>query len=344
MNSFDPHGLITRNQVLKATRVFFEAKGLLEVIPPVLNHALPMEPNLYAFETTWNTSRGQLPLYLSLSPEAGLKKLMAEGIGDCFALGKSFRNLESHGSRHNPEFLMLEWYRAGATYQDIMDETQALLLSIKHNLDSYHQRETSSSLTYQHQVLDFQALWPRISLDALFVEHVGLSIQALDDELVLRDLARNLGYSIESTTWEQLFDQIFLNEIEPHLALTPFFLIDFPARLSPLCQPQASNPFLAERFELYIAGMELGNGNTENLHPGKIGEAFEAEAETRHQSQRPTHPIDTAFISAISALNRTAKSYAGIGLGMDRVAMIFADSSEISDVEYFSQKAGVPLN
>src|SRR6266498_2907542 len=109
MNNLQPYYI--REELIHQTRQFFRTKNFREIIAPVLKESLPLEPNIYPFQTTWNRHNKQNPLYLVTSPESSLKKMLAKGVGNCFAIGHSFRNLESAGTKHNPEFLMLEWYR-----------------------------------------------------------------------------------------------------------------------------------------------------------------------------------------------------------------------------------------
>ncbi len=336
MKHLNRSAYLVRNQLIKGIRTFFEAKNFTEVVAPVFNSALPLEPNLYSFKTQWQTVSGEQPLYLSISPEAGLKKMMAAGLGNCFALGKCFRNLENSGSQHNPEFLMLEWYRSQATYTEIMAETRELILSVLGRIAE------SPTLSVRRQQLDVSREWHQVSLDDLWQQQFGVSLAQLEEPQALSKLAQQRDYAVEDSTWEQLFNQLFLNEIEPTFSKQPFFLIDFPARLSPLCQPKKGQPHLAERFELYIGGWEIGNGNTENLDTDSIKQHFQEEATARQQAHQPVHPLDQDFLTAIETLQKTGMTYAGIGLGIDRLAMLLAGVDSIGEVEYFTQTVDAP--
>jgi elongation factor P--beta-lysine ligase len=322
-----------RGEVIKAIRAFFEEEGFQEVITPTLNRALPLEPTLHAFETTWQPGTGDQALYLSISPESGLKKMLAQGMGDCYAISKCFRNLEGNGTRHNPEFLMLEWYREQATYHQIMQDSQALVKFVKDWVDTYLKKPLSPLLQYGEVELDLNQPWPSVSLAELVEAKVEVTLESLVDDRTLKQTMEDRGYQTSQASWEQLFNQLMLNEIEGDFPTQPFFLTDFPARLSPLCRLQADKPYLAERFELYIAGMEVGNGNTENTDARAIETAFETEEQTRAMTGQLSPPIDHEFIKAIAALK--SHSYAGIGLGVDRLAMIMANVTDISEVEPF---------
>lgn len=319
------HPMIIRNRVIKAIRHFFDKRGFQEIITPVLNQSLPLEPTLYAFKTEWSTLNGTKDLFLATSPEASLKKMLAAGIGNCYSVGKSFRNLESSGPQHNPEFLMLEWYRENANYLDIITDTKELISFVSNQIKPV-----------ANQPVSLPAEWQILSLVDLFKQHTGFDLAKLVDEQVLISAMKQKGYTVAKHTWEQLFNQVFLNEIEPYLPQTPFFLVDFPAKISPLCQPQPDRPWLAERFEVYLGGMEIGNGNTEFLDVNQVTKSFELEKQHRRQHQVLTPPIDQEFLAALKILAGTGKTYAGIGLGLDRFAMWLAGVEDIKRVELFT--------
>lgn len=323
-----------RTEVIRAIRSFFEARYFQEVIPPTLNRSVPLEPTLYPFHTQWYRGDENLDLYLSISPERGMKKLLAQGIGDCFGIGKCFRNLESNGSRHNPEFLMLEWYRVGATYHQIMVDTQDLVQFVAKWIDEYLERPSSDTLQYGEVSLKLNTQWPVVSLAKLIEEKTGQRMAEICKDEVLPSIMVDKGYQVDNASWEQLFNQLVLNEVEGEFSDQPFFLVDFPARLSPLCALQPERPYLAQRFEVFMAGMEIGNGNTENTNAAAVQAAFEQEAKVRQQQGLDVPPIDTEFIQALSELE--GRLYAGIGLGVDRLAMMMANADHISQVEPFA--------
>lgn len=324
--------IFIREQVIKAIRDFFYNKNFHEVITPTLNTALPVEPNIYAFTTRWQTQGETKELYLATSPESGLKKMLARGIGNCFAISKSFRTLEGAGSLHNPEFLMLEWYRENARYPIIMKDLQELILDLKKRIDEYLDRKGGTILTYQGKEIDLAEPWETFSLVELFKKYAQLNLENIIDDTSMMKAAQAKGYTIDKATWGQLFDQMLVNEIEPQLPKSPFFLTDFPARISPLCEVNKNKPYLAERFECYIAGYEIGNGNNENTDYESIKTIFEAEKKKRNNSAE----VDEEFIEALKRMQ--GKQYAGIGIGIDRLAMIFTDVTDISEVELFTIK------
>jgi len=304
---------IIKEQVIKKIRLFFYRRNFHEVIVPLLNEVLPLEPNLYPFSTVWKTPSGNKTMYLAMSPERGIKRLLAEGIGNCFSISKSFRNIERSGSLHNPEFLMLEWYREKASYKDIMFDIEKL----------FNYLCPEKQLLYNGERIIFKNKFPIFSLKELFKKYMNVELEKIIiNEDFLFKLADKKGYQIEKATWGQIYDQLFVNEIESNLPKGPLFLIDFPAKISPLCQPQKNNPTFAERFELYIAGIEIGNGNTENTDVKSLQILFE------NQQKITGLPIDKEFLYSLNKMRNN--SYAGVGIGIDRLAMILNNETSIT--------------
>ena len=353
-----------REEVIKAIREFFYRKKFHEVVIPVFNIALPLEPNIYAFETVWRLPKDEKKFYLPTSTESSLKKMIAKGMGNCFAISKTFRNLEGSGKWHHPEFLMLEWYRENTTYHDIMEETQELILFVVR-----HSRESGNPFRFKNewipnQVGDDNISWPRTSMEDLFKKYANINLeefchaeltssvipnlfrdpigtlkpirQAQDPEYiegqVQGDKRRSVRdeYNVKGATWEQIFNQIFLNEVEPHLPKTPFFLTDYPSRISPLCAKRKDKPYLAERFDLYMEGIEIANGNTENTNASEVLEAMKNEERYRKDKGLFSPPIDMEFIEALKMMK--GKTWAGAGLGVDRLSMLVAGCKDINDL------------
>lgn len=321
MSNNNPY--IIRENILKATRQFFYEMDFHEVIPQILNTALPLEANLFPFETTWKTRTGDRKLYLPHSPERSIKRMLAHGMGNCFALGKSFRNLEQEGSQHLPEFLMLEWYRKQASYLDIMEDVRELLTFIH---DYLKNAGSPPSVQFHGKKIMLGKKWETYSLIELFKMHCGIDLPSVieDDELLFQ-IARKRGYIVDGATWGQLYDQIFVNEIESKLPPDPVFLIDFPSRISPLCKQKKDDVRFAERFEFYMGGIEIGNGNTENTDIHYVRKTFETE------NKKTGYPIDEEFLTSLGKMHGT--TYAGIGLGIDRLTMLLCGESTIQAIE-----------
>lgn len=280
-----------RQQLLKITREYFWGKGFIEVDPPVLLPSLPIEPNIYSFFTVWQHNKQKL--YLATSPESTLKQVLATQKKNCFALAKSFRDLEASGPLHQPEFTMLEWYEISHDYTDLIVSTQNYIT------------HCFSRLSDNRTINIPKTPWPQIPLTKLFTDK-GFSLPQNEPDL----------------------NQLFLNHIEPKLPKTPIFITDYPAFMSPLAKPKNN---LAERFELYINGMEIANGCSENTDPKLIEKNFATETKFRRQHRLPIHPTNPSF--AINSGNLPPHS-GGIGLGFDRLCMLLSGSNTINDVVY----------
>src|SRR5258708_11056802 len=193
---------------------------------------------------------------------------------------------------------MLEWYREGADYAVIMNDVEKLLIHI--------QKQLAKSVPSSKRL---GKKWSVISLESLLDMHTVIKLGNILTERKLSEEMKKRGYAIGSATWEQLFDQLLLNEIEPHFPEEPFFLVDFPARLSPLCAIQTKKPYLAQRFEFFINGVEIGNGNTENTNAIAVLETFQKEERERLDHKESVHPFDTEFISSLTPLGTSTQTY-----------------------------------
>lgn len=332
--------LLLKEQVINLVRQFFWQKNFLEITVPMLQKSLPLEPTLHAFSTTWQTSSGKKTFYLPTSPEATLKKALALGVDNCFAITACFRNLENNGQWHRPEFLMCEWYRSVANYQQIMADLKELILFLKQQLDIFMGNQASSTLLYQQLSIDLSGNWPALSLEKLFKKYAQLEIKDCQELSQLKQIAKQKNYQTANANWEQLFNQIFINEVEPHLPKKPFFLIDFPAKISPLCQKNQQKPYLANRFEFYLAGVELANGNDEEIDAKLVGQKFLAEKKYRLANNLACHAIDEQFLDALEKMQASGQNYAGIGLGLERLVMILANLDSIEQLNF--SKARIP--
>lgn len=324
--------LLTRELVIDAIREFFKQKKFHEVETPLLVQSPGTEPYLEVFETNLVTQNlDDRKGYLLTSPELSMKKLLAAGLGNIFQICKSFRNGEGVSSHHNPEFTILEWYRVSANYFDIMDDCEALLLSILRKVKA---DETATVLEYQGKSYSLAAPWERISVQEAFYKYAGVTVAELLDETLIVKVAEKKGYNITSeTTWEQAYNQILLNEIEPHLGLErPTILYDYPASQAALSKKKQSDPRFAERFEFFIAGIELGNAFTELTDPIEQEKRMQEDLQMRKELGKCEYLIDTDFIHA---LEMGLPDTGGIAVGVDRLVMLFADVSSIQETVFF---------
>jgi len=322
-----------REKVIKAIRKFLDSQSFHEVEAPILISHPPAESHLEVFETKLlDRNRQATPAYLSTSPEVPLKKLMVAGIGNCYAMTKSFRNMETHGNLHNPEFTILEFYRVGADYRTIMEDTEQLVIAIARSINT-----DSLTITYAGKAIDLTPPWKRLSVAQAFEKYAHVHFDDFLDEKKAREIAKEKGYAVEkNTTWEQLYNQILLNEIEPHLGRgKPTILYDFPSSMAALSKKKASDPRFAERFEFYIAGLELGDCYCELTDAKEQEERFKREQEEIKRMGKTAYAYDHDFIEA---LKTGLPECSGIAIGVDRLIMLFADARDIADTLFFPGK------
>lgn len=321
---------LLREKVLDALRSFFKERGYHEVETPLLVRSPGMEPYLEVFQTTWRDARGKPATgYLTTSPEYAMKKLLTAGIGPIFQICKSFRNGEEVSPLHNPEFTILEWYRPQADYRALMDECEELFRYLAATLEP---TTGGRCWIYQGKPIDLQPPWERLSVHDAFQRYANVDLGANRDRLV--EVAREKGYPVTpETTWEQAYHQIFLNEIERHLGQrTPTILYDYPISMAALARPNPANPAVAERFELYVRGIELANAFSELTDPIEQRRRLLAEREERCRLGKTLYDLDQDFLHALEVGMPPA---AGIALGVDRLVMLFADVTAIRDVLWF---------
>ncbi len=290
-----------RAEIIRAVRGFFQSRRFLEVETPLRIPAPAPEPHILAIPADgW---------FLQTSPELCMKRLLAAGYARIFQICKCFRKNE-RGRRHLEEFTMLEWYAAGATYHDLMNQCEDLILSV------FAALKRSGPLQYQGNKIDLTRPWPRISVTEAFERFASM------------DLTTALS--------TDRFDEVTAFEIEPRLGMDrPVFLTDYPAGASSLAAPQPENPNLAQRFELYISGLELCNGVTELTDAAEQKKRFETEIRARKTAGQPVCPMPERFLDALSFMPEAA----GNALGIDRLVMLLTDAECIDAVVAFSPEA-----
>ena len=305
-----------RGVMVRTLRRFFDQRDYTEVETPALQISPGLEPHLTAFETMAVTPAGdRFTLYLHTSPEYAMKKLLAAGMERIWQLARTFRNGE-RSATHHPEFAMLEWYRAGAGWREIAEETVDLVREL-----------VGSRVTWRGKSCDLSRPWQFLSVEEAFQEHAGLNLREVsgnfDAPVVdgLRRAAAGIGVrTAESDSWEDIYFRIFLDRIEPALGTDrPVILHSYPISMAALAQPDPDDPMLAERFELYICGLELANGFGELTDAVEQGRRFEEDLARRRELGQALYPLDDEFLSALeSGLPKCA----GIALGFDRLVML----------------------
>ena len=321
-----------RAQVIDAIRTFFKERSFLEVETPLLVENPGTEPYLEVFKTTLKTQKyDDKAAFLVTSPELFMKKLLAAGIGNCFQIAKSFRNEEGRSAFHNHEFTILEWYRTEADYTDIMDDSEELLLFI---LKTVTKNPQATVLPFQGKEYDLSGPWERISVAEAFQKYAAISVETLLDEVELLKKAKSKGYAVTATTtWEEIYNQIFLNEIEPNLgSKKPTIIYDYPISQAALSKPKKSDPRFAERFEFYLAGSELGNAFSELTDPQVQRARMVEDLKLRKELAKYEFQLDEDFFKALEmGLPETG----GIAVGVDRLVMLFADVPNVKSTLFF---------
>lgn len=315
---------LLRSRMVSLTRRWLEDRDFLEVETPLL-HPIPGGATARPFITHHQAL--DVDLYLRVAPELYLKRLVVGGFERVFEIGRSFRN-EGLSPRHQPEFTMLELYQAYADYIDLMALTEELVAHLATELRG------TTRLSYGDRSIDLTPPWRRASLVELVAEHAGVEISPGGDQSVeeLAKVADRLGVAVQPG-WGpgKLVLEIYEKTAEPNLS-GPVFVTDFPTEVSPLARAKPSAPELAERFEVVVAGRELANAFSELADPDEQRARFEAQAAAKIGGDEETMAVDEEYLRA---LEHGLPPTAGLGIGIDRLAMVLADVETIRDVVLF---------
>ncbi|TXL69999.1 EF-P lysine aminoacylase GenX [Vineibacter terrae] len=322
--------LAARGRILRALRRWFDDAGFVEVETPALQVSPGMEVHLKAFATEIEAPDGRHGrLYLHTSPEFAMKKLLAGGVPLLFQLARVWRNGE-RSDRHHPEFTMLEWYRAEAGYESLMDDCEALLRAAL-------AASGGSLLRWQGATSDPARPFERLAVAEAFQRYAGIDLlatapdpQAPDAAALARGAVRAGIRPRPSDTWEDIFFRVMLEHIEPRLGFgRPTILYDYPVSMAALSRPKPGDPRLAERFELYVCGLELANAFGELTDAAVQRRRFEADMAMRRALYGEAYPVDEDFLAA---LEHGLPPSAGIALGFDRLVMLATGATRIEDV------------
>ena len=292
------NNLRLRAGLISSIRRFFLEHDFLEIETPVRIPSPAPEEHIEAIASgNW---------FLQTSPELCMKRLLAAGYSRIFQICKCFR-ADERGSRHLSEFTMLEWYVANFNYQQLMDQCESLVCAAFK--DAGHER----SLTWQNLAIRLAPPWERITVSEAFDRYAPVSAS--------------------KAMRQNRFDEILVDHVEPHLGDTgPTFLYDYPASMAALARIKKADPTVAERFELYIGGLELANGFSELTDAEEQRKRFEEALRVRDAKNWSRYAMPEKFLQALPAMPDAA----GIALGIDRLAMILADASKIDDVVTFA--------
>jgi elongation factor P--beta-lysine ligase len=257
-------------------------------------------------------------LYLTPSPEIFLKRILAYGKTNCFYLGKSFRNSESSSDLHSPEFTMLEFYKIGINYLDLADELLEMLKFINKKLNNRNKNLNLSR-------------WEKITVAQAFQKYAQIGEEELFDHQLLIEKAKKKGYQTDGFSYEEIWSQIYSQEIESHLGKNgcPTLIYDYPKEFAALAKLNSDGK-TAQRFEFYIDGVELGDCYTELTDWQEQEKRFRVEQQRRINDKKIIHPVDNGFIEA---LKYGLKPSAGVAIGFDRLAMVMLGLSSISELK-----------
>lgn len=315
-----------RALLLQRIRTFFIEQQFLEVETPMLVRLPGMEPYLDVFKTRFQPERGEASdMYLITSPEYAMKKLLVGGFERIFQITRSFRNKETGGALHNPEFTMIEWYRAHADYTQLMRDVEGLMRDLCQEL--YGQ----DFFVYQGQKILLAEDFERLAVVEAFERHAGIPPDIFENADLLIEEAQKRGY--RATNYDDAFFLIFLNEIESKLGVgRPTFLYRYPVSMAALSRVCPDDSRYAERVEVYIAGLELANGFSELTDADEQKRRLVQERAERAALGKDVYDIDESFIDALK-LGMSPST--GIALGVDRLIMLLLDRSSIEDVLLF---------
>ena len=312
-----------RSRAIDLVRSFFVGRGFLEVETPMMQ-SLPGGAIARPFRTHHHALG--MDMYLRVAPELNLKRLVVGGFERVFEINRNFRN-EGVSTEHNPEFTMLEFYQAHADYEDMMDLTESLLREVARQVTG------SGAIEYQGERIDLEQPFARTSLRDALLRHIPeLDPATLEDEAASREAAHALGVEVpdgagRGRIWMALFDE----HVE-HRLRQPTCITAYPTEVSPLSRCNDIDPFVTDRFELFIAGREIANGFSELNDPDEQAERFRAQAEARGAGDEEAMYYDADYVRA---LEYGLPPSGGVGVGIDRLVMLLTDSASIRDVLLF---------
>jgi lysyl-tRNA synthetase class 2 len=308
---------VLRARTVSAVRGYLDAAGFVEVETPVLQ---PVYGGALARPFTTHHNALDRTLYLRIAPELYLKRLLVGGLEKVYEIGKDFRN-EGLSPKHNPEFTMVEWYEAYADYTDEMRRVEEVVAAV------------ARAVGYDGDV-SFEPPWRRIALRDAILERTGIDVMAHRDRASLVaaiEALPELDLPVAERTWPQLVDDLLSKYVEPAIT-DPVFIVDYPVELSPFAKAHRTEAGLVERFEAYVAGMEIANAFTELNDPDEQRARFEAQTRLAAEGDDETQPFDESYLFA---LEHGMPPAGGVGLGVDRLVMVMSGRRSIREVVLF---------
>ena len=313
---------VKRSAIIAAIRTFLNERGFIEVETPILNTIMG-GANARPFVTHHNTL--DMDMYLRIAPELYLKRLIVGGFDKVYEMGRLFRN-EGMDTRHNPEFTTMELYQAYADYSDMMDITEELYKYCAEKVLG------TTLLNYQGEEVDLGKKWERVTMTDIVKKVTGIDFGGDPDMTAIRAQAKALGVELAPDDgWGNALYKVFDEKVEETLT-GPIFVIDYPVEVSPLAKRKPSDPRLTERFEFFINAREMGNAFSELNDPEDQRARFEDQVKKREKGDDEAQMMDEDYVTALEyGLPPTG----GLGIGIDRMVMLFTDSASIRDVLLF---------
>ncbi|HEY8420843.1 MAG TPA: lysine--tRNA ligase [Thermoclostridium sp.] len=313
---------IMRSKIISAIRNFLDSRGFLEVETPILN-IIPGGANARPFITHHNTL--DLDMYLRIAPELYLKRLIVGGMEKVYELGRMFRN-EGMSIKHNPEFTLLEVYEAYTDYHGMMKLTEDLYTHIADTVLG------TRKFDYQGHEIDLSLPWARMTMTEAVKKYSGVDFDAITSDEEAVSIAKAKGLELEGKTKKGEILNLFFEEFVEQNLIQPTFIMDYPVEVSPLTKRKPDKPELTERFELFITGREMANAYSELNDPVDQKERFLAQVRKREQGDEEANMMDEDYIIA---LEHGLPPTGGLGVGIDRLVMLFTNSFSIRDVLLF---------
>jgi lysyl-tRNA synthetase class 2 len=315
---------IKRSRIVNLIRQFMASRDFLEVETPMMQ-PIPGGATARPFVTHHNAL--DMELFLRIAPELYLKRLVVGGFERVFEINRNFRN-EGISVRHNPEFTMMEFYQAYATYEDLMDFTEELFCHVAQEVLG------TLDFSYQDLAISFQRPWRRLTVKEAILEYGDIEQKQLEDRDLALAYARSIGLDLpDEIGYGKLIMEIF-EEVAEHKLIQPTFVTAYPTEVSPLSRKNDHDPYIVDRFELMIGGREIANAFSELNDPVDQKERFLAQAAEKDKGDEEAHYMDEDYVRALEyGLPPTA----GEGIGIDRLVMLLTDSASIRDVILFPQ-------
>jgi len=312
---------IKRSQIISAMRRYLDGRGYLEVETPVLQ---PLYGGAAARPFTTHHNTLDMTLYLRIADELYLKRLIVGGYEGVYEISKDFRN-EGIDRTHNPEFTMMELYVAYEDYQFMMNLVEEMITTLARQING------STNTIYQGQEIDFAAPWPRVTFYDALKQYTGHDLYGKSTAELLH-IGKTLHCEVEEgMSSSKILDEIMKEKVEPHF-IQPTFLCDYPVELSPLAKKHRTQEGLVERFECFVAGREIANAFSELNDPIDQRKRFEAQVAMADAGDEEAHRLDEDFLRA---LEYGMPPTTGLGMGIDRLTMLFTDAASIRDVIFF---------